>query len=175
MAGHGEIDFQLYRYTPSLAAAILFIVLFVLITAYHLYQVIRAKCWYFLIFVVGGVCKLPLPFGLTLGDYRSNLTLNSLPVQIIGYICRVLAHSDKENVPIYAIQTLMILLAPPLYAASIYMTLGRLIRYLNAEHLSVVPVKWLTRIFVTGDVLSFLMQASGMHPRLRTHIKCNPA
>ncbi|KAH8434362.1 RTA1 domain-containing protein [Aspergillus melleus] len=137
MAGHGEIDFQLYRYTPSLAAAILFIVLFVLITAYHLYQVIRAKCWYFLIFVVGGV------------------------FQIIGYICRVLAHSDKENVPIYAIQTLMILLAPPLYAASIYMTLGRLIRYLNAEHLSVVPVKWLTRIFVTGDVLSFLMQASG--------------
>ncbi|KAK1144135.1 hypothetical protein N8T08_005797 [Aspergillus melleus] len=137
MAGHGEIDFQLYRYTPSLAAAILFIVLFVLITAYHLYQVIRAKCWYFLIFVVGGV------------------------FQIIGYICRVLAHSDKENVPIYAIQTLLILLAPPLYAASIYMTLGRLIRYLNAEHLSVVPVKWLTRIFVTGDVLSFLMQASG--------------
>ncbi|KAI9041877.1 RTA1 domain-containing protein [Aspergillus affinis] len=136
-SGHGEIDFKLYRYTPSLAAAILFIVLFVLITAYHLYQVIRAKSWYFLIFVVGGV------------------------FQIIGYICRVLAHSDKENVPIYAIQTLMILLAPPLYAASIYMTLGRLIRYLNAEHLSLVPVKWLTRIFVTGDVLSFLMQASG--------------
>ncbi|PLB48665.1 putative RTM1-like protein [Aspergillus steynii IBT 23096] len=136
-SGHGEIDFKLYRYTPSLAAAILFIILFVLITAYHLYQVIRARCWYFLIFVVGGV------------------------FQIIGYICRVLAHSDKENVPIYAVQTLMILLAPPLYAASIYMTLGRLIRHLNAQSLSLVPVKWLTRIFVTGDVISFLMQASG--------------
>ena len=73
----------------------------------------------------------------------------------------MLAHSDKENVPIYAVQTLMILLAPPLYAASIYMTLGRLIRHLNAERLSLVPVKWLTRIFVTGDVISFLMQASG--------------
>lgn len=55
----------------------------------------------------------------------------------------------------------MILLAPPLYAASIYMTLGRLVGYLNAEYLSVVPVRWLTPIFVTGDVIAFLMQAAG--------------
>ena len=55
----------------------------------------------------------------------------------------------------------MILLAPPLYAASIYMTLGRLIVHLDAENLSLVPVKWLTAIFVTGDVIAFAMQAAG--------------
>ncbi|KAF7590355.1 hypothetical protein BBP40_002958 [Aspergillus hancockii] len=55
----------------------------------------------------------------------------------------------------------MILLAPPLYAASIYMTLGRLIRYLNAETLSIVPIRWLTPIFVIGDVIAFVMQAAG--------------
>lgn len=87
--------------------------------------------------------------------------LTSVAVQIIGYICRALAHNDKENVPLYSISTIMILLAPPLYAASIYMTLGRLIVHLDAEKLSVVPVKWLTIIFVSGDVIAFLMQAAG--------------
>lgn len=56
----------------------------------------------------------------------------------------------------------MILLAPPLYAASIYMTLGRLILYLDVESLSPIPTKWLTAIFVTGDVIAFVMQAAGM-------------
>lgn len=58
-------------------------------------------------------------------------------------------------------QTILILLAPPLYAASIYMVLGRLIAYLRAESLSMVSVKWMTKIFVTGDVIAFIMQAAG--------------
>ncbi|KAJ5990327.1 hypothetical protein N7522_010534 [Penicillium canescens] len=131
------VSFKLYRYTPSLVAAIIFIVLFALATLYHLYQVVRTRSWYFTVFVVGGA------------------------FQIIGYICRALAHDDKENIPIYSVGTIMILLAPPLYAASIYMTLGRLIVHLDAERLSLVPVKWLTAIFVTGDVIAFLMQAAG--------------
>jgi len=64
-------------------------------------------------------------------------------------------------VPIYSIQTILILLAPPLYAASIYMVLGRLILHLRAENYSIVPLKWMTGIFVTGDVIAFVMQAAG--------------
>lgn len=56
----------------------------------------------------------------------------------------------------------MILLGLRLYAASIYMTLGHAIRSLHAEHLSLVPVKWLTSFFfVLGDVIAFLTQAEG--------------
>jgi hypothetical protein len=84
-----------------------------------------------------------------------------MSVQIIGYICRILAHNNKESVPIYSVQTILILLAPPLYAASIYMVLGRLVVYLQAERLSMVSVKWMTKIFVTGDVIAFIMQAAG--------------
>ena len=58
-------------------------------------------------------------------------------------------------------QAILILLAPPLYAATIYMTLGRLITLLDAERLSLVPIRWLTAVFVTGDVLSFLLQGAG--------------
>jgi hypothetical protein len=59
------------------------------------------------------------------------------------------------------IQSVLILVAPALYAASIYMILGRLIRALHAEHLSFIPVKWLTKIFVSGDVVALLLQAGG--------------
>ncbi|EDP55316.1 hypothetical protein KXX58_005518 [Aspergillus fumigatus] len=137
MAGDGQIDFKLYRYTPSTAAASVFVALFFLTTIYHVYQLTRARAWYFIAFVVGGF------------------------FQVIGYICRILAHNNKESVPIYSVQTILILLAPPLYAASIYMVLGRLIAYLRAESLSMVSVKWMTKIFVTGDVIAFIMQAAG--------------
>lgn len=59
------------------------------------------------------------------------------------------------------IQAILILVAPALYAASIYMILGRLIRAVRAEHHSLIRVDWVTRIFVTGDVISFSLQAGG--------------
>ncbi|KAL2817579.1 RTA1 like protein [Aspergillus granulosus] len=137
MAEEGFIDFKLYRYTPNRAAAGLFVALFLLTTLYHVYQIWRGRARYFLAFVIGGV------------------------FQIIGYICRIIAHDNKESIPIYSIQTILILLAPPLYAASIYMVLGRLIAFLHAEKLSVISVRWMTKIFVAGDVIAFVMQAAG--------------
>lgn len=82
----------------------------------------------------------------------------------MGYIGRILSASQAPNYSTgsYAMQSALILIAPAFFAASIYMELGRLIQMLRAENNSVVPVRWLTRIFVAGDVLSFLMQASGM-------------
>ena len=41
------------------------------------------------------------------------------------------------------------------------MILGRLIRTLRADHLSLIPVKYVTKLFVTGDVISFSLQAGG--------------
>lgn len=55
----------------------------------------------------------------------------------------------------------MVLLAPTLYAASIYRVLGRVIKFLRGEHLSYVPVKYMTFTFVMGDVLSFILQGAG--------------
>lgn len=57
---------------------------------------------------------------------------------------------------------MLILVAPPLFAASIYMTLGRVIVALNCHQYSIVPVRFLTKIFVVGDVISFLLQCGGM-------------
>lgn len=85
----------------------------------------------------------------------------TLVVQTIGYCGRIWSHFDTLSVGGFVIQAILILVAPALYAASIYMILGRLIRTVGAEHLSLIPVRWVTRIFVTGDVIAFGLQAGG--------------
>ena len=84
-----------------------------------------------------------------------------LVVEVIGYAGRIWSHYDPMAIGGFVIQAILILVAPALYAASIYMILGRLIRTMNAQHLSIIPVNQLTKIFVTGDIVSFTLQAGG--------------
>lgn len=82
-------------------------------------------------------------------------------VEFIGYIGRSIGHSHPEILVPYIVQSLFILLAPALFAASIYMTLGRVIRATHAESYSLIRVTWLTKLFVAGDVLTFFIQGGG--------------
>lgn len=58
----------------------------------------------------------------------------------------------------YIIQKFFTLVAPAMFAASIYMTLGRIVRSVRGEHHSIIRVSRLTKIFVLGDVMSFMIQ-----------------
>jgi hypothetical protein len=60
-------------------------------------------------------------------------------------------------------QSLLLLVAPALFAASIYIILGRIILLTDGEKHSLIRQKWLTKVFVAGDVLSFLMQSGQSH------------
>jgi hypothetical protein len=94
--------------------------------------------------------------------FSANVSLTELRiVEWIGYIGRALAHSNEYSLSIYIMQTLTLLLAPALFAASIYMILGRLILFTQAKSHAPIRAKWLTKIFVCGDVLSFLVQSGG--------------
>lgn len=88
-------------------------------------------------------------------------SLISAIVEVIGFAARAAAHDRTDALMPYIIQNLFILLPPALFAASIYMTLGRIINAVNGGHLSVVRPNWLTKIFVAGDVFSFLVQGGG--------------
>ncbi|KAK5173036.1 uncharacterized protein LTR77_003158 [Saxophila tyrrhenica] len=136
-ASAGEFDFKLYRYTPSLAGAIISVIVFGVLSGLHLWKLIRHRAIYFTPFLIGGI------------------------FETIGYIGRILSHYDKESLSGFIIQAILILVAPALFAASIYMILGRIIRTIHAEHLSLIPINWVTRIFVIGDVFSFTLQAGG--------------
>jgi RTA1 like protein len=89
--------------------------------------------------------------------FREIITDNFL-VEVIGYIGRCIAHNSTGKLMPFILQNFFILLAPALFAASIYMVLGRIIRSVRGEQHSLIRVHWLTRAFVTGDVLSFMIQ-----------------
>ncbi|KAJ4341794.1 hypothetical protein N0V87_001457 [Didymella glomerata] len=138
MADHSDADsFVLYRYHPSLAAAAIFVVLFALTTGLHIFQTIRKRSWFMTPFIIGGL------------------------FEFIGYIGRIMSSNDRYALSSYIMQTLLLLLGPALYAASIYMILGRLIQLTGGERYSLVRRTWLTKIFVVGDVISFMMQGAG--------------
>lgn len=58
-------------------------------------------------------------------------------------------------------QATLLLVAPALFAATIYMELGRIIAMVDGEGHVKIPLRWLTKIFVIGDVFSFMLQGAG--------------
>ena len=48
----------LYHYKPSFLAATAAMVLFANTTLFHLWQIYKHKTWYFIPFIIGGICKL---------------------------------------------------------------------------------------------------------------------
>ncbi|KAF2098651.1 putative RTA1 domain protein [Rhizodiscina lignyota] len=128
-----------YRYYPNKGAAVLFIVLFALATGFHVYKMFRTRTWFFIAFVIGGCFEW------------------------IGYIGRVINSTQSPNWTLgpYIIQSLLLLLAPALFAASMYMMLGRIILLVDGDSHSIIKRRFLTKIFVSGDVTCFLLQGAG--------------
>ncbi|KAL1854039.1 hypothetical protein Daus18300_011537, partial [Diaporthe australafricana] len=106
-----EVMSQLYLYDPSLAAACVFIVLFCFTGVTHVFFIYQTRARYFVPFAVG------------------------IFFEILGYVARAVsaAQTPKWTVMPYALQSLMLLIAPSLLAASIYGMLGRLITFAKAE------------------------------------------
>ncbi|KAK7937201.1 RTA1 like protein [Apiospora aurea] len=138
MAPPGKFVF--YAYQPSMAGAVILAVIFGLSSLWHIKQMCQSRTWYFIPFTIG--CLF----------------------ETLGYMGR--AMSSSESFPDftkgpYIIQSVLLLLGPTLFAASIYMILDRLVRLLDADAYSLIPPRWLTKVFVLGDVLSFFAQGGG--------------
>lgn len=56
---------------------------------------------------------------------------------------------------------MFIILPPSLYAATIYMTYGRIVNFVGQPQLSIVAPRKVTKIFVSGDTTAFLLQLGG--------------
>ena len=90
------------------------------------------------------------------------------------YFQRAIAANEAPDftVPVYSIHTIFVLVAPSVFAASIYMCLGRIILITDGEQHSVIRGRWLTKVFVIGDVVSFLMQGAGTSSSY-IHLSCS--
>ena len=49
--------FKYYYYQPSMAAAVIFTVLFGATTAWHGFQMFKSRTWFMIPFFIGGLCK----------------------------------------------------------------------------------------------------------------------
>ncbi|TGZ80896.1 hypothetical protein EX30DRAFT_364250 [Ascodesmis nigricans] len=189
--------FVFYRYTVSVAAASIFIALFLVTSLYHVVQLIQTKRWNMVPLVIGGF------------------------MQVGGYAARIKGNHDPWNLPGYIAQSLLLLVAPVLFAATIYMTLAGIIVTAVARNIAIdraktrtstldedditlagiaagsnctstvsstelnnskaedivvepshlaaamqttvlkIPVVWITRIFVTADIVALMTQGGG--------------
>ncbi|KAF5000631.1 hypothetical protein FDECE_11168 [Fusarium decemcellulare] len=132
-------EFKLYHYDPSFIAAVVFASLFTLSTLCHFYQIARFKAFFFIPFLVGCI------------------------FEAVGYAGRAISAKqtpDWDLMP-YILQSILLLLGPTMMAASIYMSLGRLIAFLDAGFYSLIPVSIFAKTFLIGDILSFLAQSAG--------------
>ncbi|KUJ15127.1 RTA1 like protein, partial [Mollisia scopiformis] len=125
------------RYDPSIVAAVISMICFLVSTCVHIFQASKYRTYYFIPFIVGGL------------------------LDTTGFLGRILAHSHPYDLNIYVVQTIFILLAPALFAASIYMTLERIILFTRGEKIAPIPARWLSKIFVCGDAILLMVQAAG--------------
>ncbi|KAI0385980.1 RTA1 like protein-domain-containing protein [Hypomontagnella monticulosa] len=134
-----ENPFKLYHYDPTIAGAVFFILCFIGTTGYHTYQLLRMRCWFMLPLIIGGL------------------------FEIVGYIGRAMSGQESPNWTLgpYIIQALLLLVAPAMYAATIYMELGRIVVIVEGESRALISREWMTKIFISGDVLSFVLQGGG--------------
>ncbi|KAJ4361248.1 hypothetical protein N0V95_002066 [Ascochyta clinopodiicola] len=129
--------YYIWRYLPSAAAAAIFAVLFLAASVAHGWRICQTRLWFCLPIVIGGL------------------------MEFIGYAARIASYNDTSKLGPYIIQQMFILLPPVLFAASIYMVLGRIMVALRGEEYSPIRPSRLTKTFVTGDIVSFYIQGGG--------------
>ncbi|OKL56637.1 hypothetical protein UA08_08077 [Talaromyces atroroseus] len=137
--------YYLWYYVPSLVPAIIGTVIFSILTALHMWRLLRARTWFCIPFTIGGC------------------------FEVCGYAGTCASHSNTASMAAYAVAGDGTLLAPALFAASIYMTLGRIMSSVKGEKYSVIPIQWLTKLFVLGDILSFVVQGSSLGLTITGH------
>ncbi|KAF3907676.1 hypothetical protein AA313_de0206926 [Arthrobotrys entomopaga] len=130
-----------YNYNPSQAIAVVALVLYGITTFAHFYQYFRYRAWYLTVFILAGL------------------------MQTMGYLARLFSARDVSNRGLYIAQFVLVVLAPLFTAAGDYIILGRLLERVlpggkRAKALG-LPARYITWIFVTSDLVSFVMQGMG--------------
>ncbi|GLA86055.1 hypothetical protein AtubIFM56815_010305 [Aspergillus tubingensis] len=125
-------------YVPSLAAAVLFCVLYGLTLICHGIQAFLYKKRYAWVIMMGATWEL------------------------IAFIFRALLTRQQNNSNYDTVYTIMFLLAPLWINAFLYMTLGRLIYFFTPDQkLAGITARRYGRLFVWLDIFAFLVQLGG--------------
>ncbi|OCT49005.1 putative RTA1 domain protein [Cladophialophora carrionii] len=146
-----DLDLNLYFYSPSTAAAVVFSVLYATLALWH------------------GYINFISTRRHAAGGQKHKYTIPLFVACVIstaGWAVRIASIDNVSSIPLYAVSASYIVISPIFVCATLYLLLTRLIRWsLPSEgdlqiFLGISP-RWIGRIFITSDVFSFLTQCSG--------------
>ncbi|KIM95606.1 hypothetical protein OIDMADRAFT_133677 [Oidiodendron maius Zn] len=131
-----------YNFAPSLPAAIIWASLYSIAFAVTFFQWIKYRAWVWVVMVLAA--------GMESG----------------GYIVRSISAQHVDNKKIYVVQFCLIVLAPVLMAAVLYVAFGRIVfhvvpRQARTIALLWVPPRFVTPIFVICDIIALFLQLIG--------------
>ncbi|CCF38213.1 RTM1 [Colletotrichum higginsianum] len=126
-----------YHYRPNGEAGWAFLVLFAIGVLGHIGYMFWLRSWHFIPFILGGVGEA------------------------FGYYGRAKAHEDPTHVGSFILQNLLILGSPPLFAATIYMSLGRIIIALDLRRHTMISPRLTAFFYVVVDISCFVTQVFG--------------
>lgn len=127
---------NIYHYVPSLAAGVVFTILFLLSAAGHL-----ARFW-----MVRVIPSLLLAIGAIL--------------ELVGWAARIWSSKCPYNDSAFKTQVTLLVIGPVFFTAAIYLFLSHLIRRYGEQYSLLKPKAYLWT-FITADVVSLLIQAAG--------------
>lgn len=140
---------NLYFYNPSTALAIVFSVLYLLLTFWH--------AWINFVTARHATIK---------HKYTIPLSVACL-ISTVGWSVRIASVTNTASIPLYAVSASYVVISPIFVCATLYLLVTRLIRWTlpevgsAAQRFFGLPPRWLGRAFITSDIFSFLMQCSG--------------
>jgi hypothetical protein len=135
--GGGDDPANPFHYMPSMAPAVVSLVLYTLSFVALSVLTIWKQTWY----------MIPLLFGHIM--------------EIIGYATRIpLVSKPVGQMGLYICMHVCLIMAPVFYAAIEYMLLGRLMHAVGDQY-SLIKPKLVARIFIISDVISFFIQSAG--------------
>ncbi|CVK84547.1 related to Rtm1p [Fusarium proliferatum] len=133
----GYAPFDLYPYNPSQGPAYAFLGLFGAAGIAHFIMMFPYRS------------AFPIPMIIGCG------------MEATAYWFRSRSHNNLRQTLPFLIQNLLVLVAPPFLAATIYMSLGRITRALKAQEVSLISLRWITKLFVLVDLICFVTQTAG--------------
>ncbi|KAF8138712.1 RTA1-domain-containing protein [Boletus edulis] len=79
----------------------------------------------------------------------------------VGFGCRFGLHYHPDSEGLYIVEYMFIVLSPCMFIAADYVLLGRLARHISCPTHVLLPVQKLTFVFMSSDVTTALIQATG--------------
>ncbi|CAE6459258.1 unnamed protein product [Rhizoctonia solani] len=125
------------HYIPETIPAIVAGALYVAIPIMCLFWGFKRWARYMLTVMIGGIC------------YAAGLFL------------RIPYRDHQEQLGFYIVMNMLTVLSPCAFIATAYMLLGRLALHLDADEYLLIKARTITKLFLTSDIVTLLIQAAG--------------